>query len=113
MNRPLSITLISILFIMAGVLGIFYHINDLKNPSTEAAWIFVVRVLAIVGGVFTFKGVNWARWLIIVWMAYHVALSFLHTSLELLIHIGFFALALYALFNKGAAAYFSSKKAVD
>lgn len=108
-SRPISVTIISILFIVAGAVGIFYHFDELKNINVQVAGVFVVRLLAIVGGVFSFRGENWARWLILAWMGFHVAISSLHTNLELVIHIGFFAIAVFALFNKNASAYFVKK----
>jgi hypothetical protein len=106
--RPIAVTLISALFIVAGTLGIIYHAKELANIISEpmVVWVLVVRLLAIVGGVFTLRGANWARWLIVVWMAYHVAISFYHTPLEIAIHISFLALAIYALFNSHSSPYF-------
>lgn len=105
-NRPLIITLISLLFIIAGASGIYYHLAELNNLTTEVALIFIIRLIAIAGGVFVFLGHNWARWLLIAWMTYHVALSFSHSGLEVAIHLGFLAITILALFNKQASAYF-------
>ena|ERR1041385_4224256 len=105
-DRPLILTLISLLFIIAGASGIYYHLNDLNNLTADVAWVFAVRLMAIAGGVFVFLGYNWARWLLIMWMAYHVGLSFFHSGLEICIHLGFLAITFLALFNKQASVYF-------
>ncbi len=53
MKRPWSVTLMSCVFIVAGVVGFIYHAGDLKSISSdlEPLWILVVRLLAIIGGV--------------------------------------------------------------
>jgi hypothetical protein len=105
-NRPLIITLISLLFIIAGASGIYYHLNDFNDFNSEAALVFFIRLIAIAGGVLVFLGYNWGRWLLIVWMTYHVGLSFFHSGLEIAIHLGFLAITVLALFNKQASGYF-------
>ena len=105
-DQPLIITLISLLFIIAGASGIYYHLNDFNNFTSEAALVFAIRLIAIAGGVLVFLGHNWGRWVLIGWMGYHVALSFAHSGLEIAIHLGFLAITVLALFNKQASAYF-------
>jgi len=105
-SRPLIITLISLLFIIAGASGIYYHLNDFDNFTSEAVLVFAIRLIAIAGGVFVFLGYNWGRWVLIGWMIYHVILSFFHSGLEIAIHLGFLAITVLALFNKQASGYF-------
>ena len=105
-DRPLVVTLISLLFIIAGASGVYYHLNDFNNLTSEIVLVFTIRLIAIAGGVFVFLGYRWARWLLIAWMAYHVGLSFFHSGLEIAIHLGFLAITFLALFNKQASAYF-------
>jgi hypothetical protein len=62
--------------------------------------------LAILGGVFVFRGSNWARWLLLVWTAYHVGLSAFHALSELAMHSLLFAVVAYFLFRSQASAYF-------
>jgi O-antigen ligase len=56
--------------------------------------------------VFMLYGFNWARWLLVVWIAFHVILSGLHSQFELLVHSLLFAVVLYFLFRPEASAYF-------
>ena len=108
MKRPLSITLLSWLFIASGVAGIVYHASEWKTMGirTETIWAFVVRVLAIVGGVFALRGSNVARWALVIWILYHVGLSFYHTTTELLTHIALAIVICVGLFNRKANLYF-------
>ena len=107
-KRPLAITLVGCLFIAAGTIGIIYHAAELKKISAESEiiWVLVVRLLAIVGGVFVLRGANWARWLLLVWITYHVILSIFHTTSELVVHISFMIVVAYVLFQSKASAYF-------
>lgn len=111
MNRPLSVTLISYLFIASGVMGIIYHASELKEliARPEAGWVLLVRLLAIAGGAFTLRGANWARWLLVVWIIYHTYLSFFHSTGELAMHACLTIIVAIALFYPKANAYFQKK----
>ena len=108
-KRPNSITVVSWLFIAAGGVGLTYHASKFKvQPPLdyELLWICVVRLLAILCGVFMLRGRNWARWGAVVWLGYHVILSSLHTPYQLLMHSLLFAAVLYFLCRPRASAYF-------
>lgn len=110
-RRPLSVTVVGCIFIAAGVIGLAYHASEFKtqHPS-EVVWVCLVRLLAILGGVFVLRGHNWARWLLLVWMAYHVILSAFHPLSELVTHGLLFAVIAYVLFRPQAAWYFGRRE---
>jgi len=110
-KRPLSVTLISCLFIAAGAMGITYHAAELKHITTnpEMILVLVVRLLAIVGGLFALRGAFWARWLLVMWIAYHVIISFFHTGTELIMHLVIMVITIVALFHPKANTYFREK----
>ena len=71
-KRPRSVVLVSCLFIAAGILGFVYHASELKAQDpvqSDLILVLFIRLLAVVGGVFALRGANWARWLLLVWMA--------------------------------------------
>jgi len=107
-KRPLSVTLISWLFIAAGVVGIVYHAGELKEITMrpEVMGILAVRLLAIVGGLFSLNGANWARWLLLAWIILHVIISIFHTTAELAMHTILMIVVILALFHPKANAYF-------
>lgn len=110
-KRPLAVTIIACLFIIAGLVGFSYHVTkfDVNGPvQYEHIWILILRVLVIVCGVFMLRGSNWARWLLLVWIAYHVVLSAFHTLPEMAIHSVLLAVVAYLLFRPSASAYFNS-----
>jgi hypothetical protein len=113
MKRPLSITILSLLLIVMGVVGFFYHLKELvlSDPlSNDAVLVLLVRLLAVAAGILVFRGSNLGRWLSIIWMAYHVILSFFHPALELLIHLGFLALFLFVFFHPKVRVFFRTKR---
>ena len=106
-QRPRSITVIGCLFIAAGVFGLAYHAGELSNPfQYDVLWVLVLRLLAIVGGVFVLTGASWARWLLLGWLAYHVMLSAWHSASELVVHSVLLAAIGYGLLRPQASAYF-------
>jgi cytochrome b561 len=110
MKTPISVILICLLFIIAGLSGIIYHASEWKDLAVqpEDIWVFLLRLSAIVGGIFAWRGHNWARWLLLAWIAYHVVLSFYHTTPELIMHAILMVVTFIALFNRKANAYFKS-----
>ena len=108
-RRPLSITIIGWLFVGAGMIGLVYHATEFKTQRPveyELIWVCIVRLLAILSGVFLLRGSNWARWLLLVWLAYHVILSAFHSLFELAMHGLLLGVIAYFLFRPQASAYF-------
>lgn len=111
-NRPLSVMVIGWLFIAAGVVGFAYHVTEFATqPPFEVVWVCLIRLLAILGGVFVLRGHNWARWLLLLWIGYHVVLGAFHSLSQLAAHGLMCALVAYVLFRPQASAYFRSVRA--
>ena len=88
-KRSLSVTIIGWLFIAIGVISFAYLFIEFSNRHTfqyDALWVLLLRLLALACGVFMLRGNNWARWLTVAWMGYHVVLSAFHAWQELVIH---------------------------
>ncbi len=112
-KRPLSITGIGWLFVVVGAVGLAYHATEFKVDRPfqyDAVLVLLVRVLAILSGVFILRGSNWARWLLVTWLAYHVVLSAFHSLPELIIHSLLLAVVSYFLFRSQASAFFARPK---
>jgi len=69
-------------------------------------WVFSIRLLGILGGVFLIRGRNWARWVLVGWMAFHVAVSALHSLSEVVVHSLLFGTILWLLFRAPISGYF-------
>lgn len=111
-NRPLPVIIVSVLFILVGCVGFIYHVReftDANNNVFELIWILILRILAIVCGVLLLKKINWARWLAIPWLAYHVVIGALNSTSEMITHIIFLILVTVLLFLPISSAYFQKK----
>ena len=108
-HRPRSITIISWLFIAAGSIGFFYHMSEFSSRSPldyELLAILLIRLLAVVAGAFMLRGANWARWVLVAWMGYHIVLSAFHSATEFALHSLLFGTLAYFLFRARSSAYF-------
>ena len=112
-KRPLSVTIIAWIYLAAGVIGLAYHAKEFKlaHPfENDGLWICLVRLLAIVAGAFMLRGHNWARWLSVAWMAWHVYLSIFHPLSELIMHSVLLVVFAFFLFRPRVSAYFKNQK---
>ena len=108
-KRPWSVTIIASVYIAVGVVGFVFYFTQLHGASAfQADWLLIefVRFLAIVCGVFMLRGENWARWLAIAWIVFHVGLSAFHALRELAVHSLLFVVIVWCLFHSEARRYF-------
>ena len=105
MKRPLAVTILGGLFIVAGLAGLAYHLSD--RPVDH--WIVVismVRILAVVGGIFLLMGHGWARWLLLAWLALHVVVSAFQSWSQCMAHVVLLIVVAYLLLKPPASDYF-------
>ncbi len=108
-KRPLSVTIISCLLAAAGVIGLVYHLSEFKAQHSfhnDIVWVSLIRLLAIVSGAFMLRGSNWARWLAIVWIAFHVVISYFQSWQQVAVHALLLLAFAYFLFRSDATRYF-------
>jgi hypothetical protein len=113
-RRPWTVTAIAFLFIAAGLLGVTHHATDMFSGGTfrlDEVWLVLIRSLAIVAGVFMLRRADWARWLALAWLAYHVALSAFHSFSDTLIHGLLLAGIAFVLLHSASAAWFRGEAA--
>ena len=112
--RPRSITIISWFFLIFGSIALISGLVPTSNLSLEQLkghWmVHLSRLLAMVSGLFMLRGHNWARWLLVAWIAFHIVLSALHSVLQLLIHVVIFGIILFFLFRRPASEYFQPQR---
>jgi hypothetical protein len=112
-SRPWSVVVVSCLLIATGPIGMVVQFADFRNVhllAYDVILISFVRLLAVVTGVYLLGARNWARWLAMAWIGFHVIVSVFHPLRELAMHMIVFAAFAAALFHRGAAQYFSSLK---
>lgn len=113
-KRPLSVTIVGLLYILVGVFGGAYHLIGFKvqHPfQFDIFWAEGAELVAILCGAYMLRGHNWARWLAIAWMAFHVYLSLFDVLPKLAIHGLFFVIIAYLLFRPASGRYFRAATA--
>jgi hypothetical protein len=110
-KRPLSITIVACLYLAVGAAGFVVHFRELLARHPDAVGIEITEAIAVLCGVFLLRGDNWARWLALAWIVFHVVLSAFHTIPELVIHSLFCAVIAWLLFRPEAARYFRRARA--
>ena len=111
-KRPLSILILSCLYLAVGAGGFVFHFPHLIALPREGVWIELTEFLALLAGGFMLRGRNWARWLALTWMAFHVAISFPILS-QIAVHSVFLALIAWVLFRTNANRYFHGAALAD
>jgi hypothetical protein len=107
MKRPIPVTILGCLFIVAGLVGLAYHLSE-RPLDRWVAVISLIRVIAVVGGVFLLKGRNWARWLMLGWLALHVGVSAFHSLSQCAAHAVLFLVVAYFLLTPPDSKYFQA-----
>ena len=102
---PISVLIVAILYLAVGVIGFVYHFPELRAGHSDATWIEFTEFLAIVAGVFMLLGHNWARWLALAWILFHVALS-IGSPRQLIMHSLICVAIAWALFHPQATRFF-------
>jgi len=88
--------------------GFVYHLTE--SPLDRwVVLISIVRIIAVVGGVFLLMGHNWARWLMLAWLAFHVVVSAFHSLSESIAHVVLLIIVGYVLLRQPASKYFSPR----
>jgi hypothetical protein len=100
---PVSVILIACLYLAVGIGGFVAHFSDRGAP--DWIWVEITELLALVCSVFLLRAYNWARWLAVAWMAFHVVISFGEWS-QFGVHSLFFVLIVWCLFRPGASRFF-------
>lgn len=108
-RRPISVTVIACLYFATGALGFVYHASEFTAGQPFRFDLFgieLIRIAAVVCAVFMLRGHNWARWLALVWMGFHVVLSAFHDLGQLAVHCLFFAVIVWFLTRMDARRFF-------
>lgn len=111
-SRPFPVLIIAGLYVAVGVLGFAVHFRDLLAQAPDSGWVEGTELLALICGVYLYRGHNWARWLALVWMSFHVILSSFHAYTEFIIHSVLFVIIAGCLFNSGSNRYFRKDESV-
>ena len=105
-KRPISVTIIACVYLAVDTLALVYHFRELLSLQRDSVSIELTEFLAVVSGAFMLRGHNWARWLALAWIAFHVILSIVESDHGLAIHGLLSVVIAWILFRPEAARYF-------
>jgi len=94
-------------------MGFAYHFSELRGVSPaqyDSVWVELVELLAILCGAFLLRGRNWARWLALAWIVFHVVLSAFHDLRQFGVHCLFCAVIAWVLFRPPSMRYFRAAR---
>ena len=110
-KRPFAVVVIACLYLAVNVAGIVSHFHGLLAGEQGSAWAEGTELVGLVCGVFLLLGHNWARWLAVAWILFHVILSAMHSWGEAAMH-GLFCVAItWILFRPESSQYFREARA--
>ena len=108
-KRPLSVVVLSCLYIAVGTIGFVYHFPRPGTFHYEDLWIEATELLAFIAGVFMLRGRNWARWLAVAWISFHLMISFPMVR-QIAIHSLLLVAIVLILFRSRAGQYFAKQE---
>jgi hypothetical protein len=115
-KRPLSVTILACIYIGVGTVGFVYHFRPILASHAFHYDDFLVElseIVAIVCGAFLLRGHNWARWLALAWIAFHVGISFFDSLQKVVVHGLLLLLIAYFLFRPEARIYFRQRETMS
>ena len=112
-KRPVPVLIVVVVYLLVGVMGFVYHFNELTAGHQDAIAIDLTELTAVVAGVGLWMQRNWARWLALAWVVFHVVISLFHPLRELLIHAVLCILIAWLLFRPGTAQWFKGQVRAD
>ena len=108
-KRPLSVTVVSLVMLAAGIVGFIFHFSELnvQHPlQNDALLIEAIRLVAVVCGAFMLRGYDWGRWLTLAWITFHVFISAFDSLSKFGFHVVLLAVLGYFLLRREAREYF-------
>ncbi|MGA8036702.1 MAG: hypothetical protein WA823_16615 [Candidatus Acidiferrales bacterium] len=105
---PYEINVVGWLFIVVGGAALGYHLAK-DSIDRWMPLIMLLELLAVFGGIFLLRGANWARWLVLAWLAFHVVIAALNSFAQALPHIVLLVVIGYVLLVAPTSQYFRAR----
>ncbi len=119
-KRPLSISIISWIFIILGgvmIISMFrpvpedveWHMSQfrVRHPIIYLQFL-LMPYLAFVCGLFMFLGFQWARWLFVCWFGDNMIAKVVHSPATMLPQALLFGVIMFFLYRPAATAFFNA-----
>lgn len=110
-KQPVPVLIVAVVYLVVGVIGFGYHFHELTAGHRDAIAIELTELTAVIAGVALLMRRNWARWLALTWVVFHVVISLFHPVRELLVHAALCILIAWLLFRPATARWFKESRA--
>lgn len=110
-SRPLLITILGWLFILAGLAEFLLHVVRIHHPLQP--WdigIPLLELVLVACGIFLLRGSNLARWFPVAWIAVHVGIGFVDSFRRGMIHTIIFLVFTWLLFRPEVSDWFTPRR---
>ena len=107
-----SMLVVGVLFLVLGALDVYQGaapmVSSIRRSrlAGDDVLVLTIGIAAVVGGWQLLRGRSWARWLLVAWMALHVAISAGRLA-TLGAHLAIFGCIAFLLFRSRAAPHFA------
>ena len=115
-TRIRSVLAVGVLFVALGALDVYQGVVPIVSSIGQSrlagddVLVLAIGIAALIGGWQLFRGRNWARWLLVAWMALHVAVSAGRPA-TLGAHLAIFGGIAFLLFRSHATPHFAVRAA--
>lgn len=108
MKAHAVVIIVACLFLLVGIGAGIEQFPHLLAGRREAIWMEVTEAAAIVTGVCLLLRQQWARWLAVAWIGFHVAISFPDAG-KVAVHAVMCGLIAWALFRPESQGWFRKR----
>lgn len=107
---PVAIWIVAALYLGVGIITGIQAVSNLFQHHPYSVESLLAALVAIVAAAYLRRGDNWARWLALAWIAFHVAISYRVPS-EWMAHLGIMAGIGVLLFLPSSRRFFAGQVA--
>jgi hypothetical protein len=105
--RPRLVTLLGWMLIGLGAIEFIYRLMKIHLPiRTDDIGVPLFELVILISGVFLLRGANWARWLAVAWVGFHVIVGSLHSVTQAVTHGLIFLVFAWLMFRPAMNAWF-------
>jgi hypothetical protein len=110
-TRPRVVTLLGWMLIALGAIECVYRLTKIHWP-VQAGDIGVplFELIILVSGVFLLRGYDWARWLAVAWVGFHVVVGSLNSLTRGIVHGAIFLVFVWVMFRPEMNAWFRGRR---
>jgi hypothetical protein len=110
-RRPLLVTLLGWMLIVLGAVECLYRATKIHAPIQAGdLGVPLFELIILVSGIFLLRGSNWARWLAVAWVGFHVVVGSLNSVTRGIAHGLIFFVFAWMMFRPEINAWFRSRR---